>query len=459
MLLILSDKNDQFFLLKHVLSYIRIKMMILFFYNLLFPIVFIFFIPGMVVKLIKRGGSKENYPERFGIFSFNKKKKIESFSKNSPIWVHSVSVGETQLAIEFIKKWQQQYPKRNFIISTTTTTGQELAIKKAPENIPVFYCPVDFKWFVRKTIRLVNPSMLVIFETELWPNLIVEASKYGAKPVQVNARISDHSFKNYKRFRHFIAPFMSKLSISCAQTELDAKRLRTICPSLSTIQTGTMKFDQEVPGIPPEVDLSKYLGEMNHNKVLLAASTHPGEEELIISAFKNIKSRFTNLRLIIIPRHAERGAEVAKDLKENGISYFRKSNNNKYGKEPLDCLLADTTGEMLKFINCSDIIIMGKSFAGQNEGHNIIEPAIFGKPVITGEKMKNFKFVAETMQKNNAILSVKDEELEAALSNLLNEPEQRKNLAENAKNTVLSHKGATQKTINILEQLLEDRKD
>lgn len=424
------------------------------FYNLFFPLIFLLFIPGIVYKYIKRGGVKDTYSERFALFSEAKKQELSSILGRR-IWIHAVSVGETQLAIDFIHAMRNSNAKYSFIISTTTTTGQELAQNKLKNIATIIFCPIDYFILVKRTFDFVRPELLIIFETEIWPSMIYEAHRRGIKVAQVNSRISDHSFKGYRRFAAFISPFLSLLDVSCAQTEADLQRLRIICPSLNVVKTGTMKFDQKVPDNLPEIKLDEIFGEGSF-LYLLAASTHPGEEKFIIGIYKNLLNSFKNLRLIIVPRHAERGNEIVDELKTLGISYFRRSNKSSGGGSEILCLLADTTGEMLSFMKSSDIVIMGKCFAGNDGGHNVIEPALLGKAIVTGKELSNFRFVMKIMLESNALIGVTDSELESALRNLLENPEERKKLGEVAMATVSQHIGATQRTIAEIEKLIKN---
>jgi 3-deoxy-D-manno-octulosonic-acid transferase len=424
--------------------------MTMFLYNLILPFAFLFFLPGLIIKLIKRDGHKDTYLERFGIFSDEVKGRLKNLTY--PVWVHAVSVGEAQIAVSFIKQWKESNPEINFVLSTTTTTGQTLGRQNSPEGVTVIFCPIDFSWAVKKVLKMLQPKVLVLFETEIWPNLIYESSKFGTKVVQVNARISDNSFKGYKRFRYFINPFLSKLTVSCAQTQLDAERLKGICQSLHVELTGNMKFDQKIPENFLDLKLDETFGD-SKRRILLAASTHPNEEKLVSEIFKKLELEFSDLRLVLIPRHAERGDDVASILKELKIPFHQRTNNKKV-KGQIKCLLADTTGEMVSFINNAEIVIVGKSFTGNDEGQNIIEPALMGKAVIVGSQLRNFRQVLDIMLKKNAILSVSDDELENAIRELLEDPERCKKLGATAKVTVTEHIGATQRTIDIVKKFL-----
>jgi len=409
----------------------------------------IFFLPGLIYKLIWRPGYKTTFAERFAIFSSEQKKLLTSVDR--PVWVHAVSVGETMVALALIKKWKGKNPSRRFVLSTTTTTGQELARSKAPKDLPVFFCPLDFILFVKRTLRLVNPSMLVILETEIWPSLISEAGKYG-KVVLVNARISDRSVKGYLKFKNFFRPLLSHFDLICAQSENDCSRFLSIAPEVNVKVSGNIKFDQEVSSTMPDLDLSEVFGSSN-STILLAASTHPREEKLIAETYLKLKKDFANIKLVIVPRHSERGSEIASTLSDLKITFHRRSLKATPEKNNLDCLLADTTGELLAFIKKSDIVIMGKSLAGHDEGHNLIEPALLAKPIITGAVITNFRFVLNALLEKNAVFTVDaDEKLEDTLRQLLENPSLCEETGKRALEAISVHKGAADKTIELIEK-------
>ena len=423
-----------------------------FIYNLIFPLAFIFFIPGMIIKLIRRPGYKKTFMERFAVFSPDKEIYLGEY--HGAIWVHAVSVGESVIATALIEKWQKTDPKKKFVLSTTTTTGQELARKKVPPGVEVIYCPIDFVFFVRKVLRLLKPSMLLIFETEIWPNMIAEAKISGAKVALVNARMSDHSSRGYYRWRYFFRPLLNKFDLIGVQTLQDKERYASVAPDANIEVTHNMKFDQEIPADFKSIDLSAYFGAGEH-QILLAASTHPGEEKLIASVFSEIKNDFPELRLVIVPRHAERGSEIVKILNEQQLSFRRRSEDNGSAVKNVDVLLADTTGEMLSFMDSADVVIMGKSLAGQNEGHNIIEPALLGKAIVCGNVLKNFRYILNIFKDNNALITIDcDEQLADVLKELFKDKKRREALGSKAQQVVNTQQGATNNTIKSLEAIL-----
>ena len=423
---------------------------LLFFYNLVLPLGFIFFVPGLLWKLWRRPGWKKTFGERFACYSKERKAELEAY-KNG-IWIHAVSVGESVIALALCKKLRACYPDLPIVISTGTTTGQELVRKQLPDGARAIFCPMDFLWMVKKVLRMLKPEMLVIFETEIWPNLIVQAAKQGVKTALVNARLSDHSAKGYTRFKFFFAPLLAKFDVIAAQSEGDKERFMLVSPQAKVQNCGNLKFDQSVPADLQAIDLAGYFGEGDY-KVILGASTHPGEEAVIAASYKELYAKNDKLRLVLIPRHAERGEEVMQTLAKLEIGAARRSNDSRCGEKIL-CLLADTTGEMLKFMKSADVVIMGKSIAGHDEGHNLIEPALLKKAIVTGSVLRNFRFLLQVLTSKNAIKTVTaDNELTAVLTELLENDDLRNELGNKAFAAISEHSGATDKTLAALDKL------
>ena len=418
----------------------------LFFYNLFFPVVFLFYLPGLIVKYIRRPGYKATYRERFGIFGAARRRELKEW--RGAVWLHAVSVGETNLTLPLLKAWAEAEPDRKFILSTTTTTAQEIARSKTdPARVKVIFCPIDWCFFVWSAMRLIRPSKLVIFETELWPQLISSAKRSGAKLMLANTRISDHSFRGYRRFRFVIAPMLRKFDRICAQTELDRERLLAIAPGIESRVSvcGNIKFDQAPPA-GDGADFPALFGEQGIT-VLLAASTHSPEEPLILDAFLALRKEFPALRLVLVPRHAERGNDIEKMIRDRNLSYHRRSNGTG-DKQGFAVLLADTTGELARLIKGADLVIMGKTLAGNDEGQNIIEPAVMGKPVVCGRQLKNFRQALDALVKGDAVLRVmKDDELVGALRSLLADPVKRRELGERARAVMQKSRGALEKIL------------
>ena len=418
-----------------------------FIYNCLMPLVFLFFLPRLILKYRSRGGWKDTYGERFARFG-SRTAELKEF--RGAIWIHAVSVGETIVALSMIRRYLERFPERRFVISTTTTTGQDVARSNLPENTAVIFCPLDFPWMVKRTLDLLRPAQLVIFETEIWPNLIRLAKKQAVPVTLVNARLSDKSARGYRKLRGFFGPLLRDFDLILAQSENDAERFRSVSPDAAIKNGGNLKFDQKLPVLDGENILLPYVGE---GTVILAGSTHPGEEELIVRCFKELKSSFPDLKLVIVPRHAERGKDIAHMLEIEKCTYACRSVKS-FPEEKVDVLLADTTGEMLNFMKDADIVIMGKSFAGHDEGHNLIEPALLAKPIVTGSVLRNFRFLLNVMNEAQAVITADDESLTGVLRDLLADPEKRRALGQKACSVIGANGGAVDRAVDAIENLL-----
>ena len=419
-----------------------------FIYNCFMPLVFLFFLPKLIIKYRSRGGWKDTYGERFARFGI-RTEELKEF--RGAIWIHAVSVGETIVALTMIRRYLERFPERRFVISTTTTTGQDVARSNLPDNTTVIFCPLDFPWMVRRALDLLRPSQLVIFETEIWPNLISLAEKRNIPVSLINGRLSDKSARGYRRMKLFFAPLLNKFDQILAQSDSDAARFLSVAPKAAVRNGGNLKFDQKLPVLDSENILRPYIGD---GTVLLAGSTHPGEEELIVRCFKELKTQFPELKLVIVPRHAERGKDIAMMLEYEKCSCVRRSVKG-FPDEKVDVLLADTTGEMLNFMKDADIVIMGKSFAGHDEGHNLIEPALLAKPVVTGTVLRNFRYLLNIMNEAGAVVTADDESLSGVLRDLLADPEKRRALGQKACSVIGANGGAVDRAVEAIESLMK----
>ena len=427
----------------------------LFIYNLLFFVGFLCFLPSLIIKYKKRPGHKKTYAERFGIFSAERRKELKDFAPD--IWLHSVSVGETILALSFIKVYRKHHPDVKIVISTTTTTGQELARSKCDELTKVIFCPVDSYGAVKRTLNLLNPKKLIILETELWPNMIYQSKKRGMQVILINSRLSDRSVKGYRKAKCFFRPLLMQFDLISTQSEMDAERLLSIAPEANVINNGNMKFDQQIPTSLPNAELEKFFGaDAKSYRYLLGASTHPDEEALIAESYLKLKEKFPELRLMLIPRHAERGNDIAEILQNKNISFLRKSTLSadfSGGNSDIQCLLADTTGEMLKFMNVADVVVMGKSLAGQDEGHNLIEPALLKRTTVCGPELKNFRFLFDLLKDADGIGICNDKTLTETLDKILSDKDYADSLRINAYNAVIANAGAAERTVECMDKI------
>jgi len=430
--------------------------MFLLFYSILFPIIFLCYLPFYLVHIFRRGGLTRDYWERFALFTKEKRARLKAL--DHPVWIHAVSVGETVAAVTFIRTWRQRHPQQAIVFSCGTSTGFATAQAKLPKDVVCIYCPIDCFFAVMRTMHAVRPSMLVIFEVEIWPNLIAGARRNGAKVVLVNGRMSDRSSRGYARWKWIFAPILRKFNALCVQTEADKARIERIIGSDSRLHVcDTMKFDQvpDVENADKAQALAEAFGSGSH-VVFTAGSTHPGEEELVCDAVKELRPDHPELRMVLVPRHCERAAEVARVVESRGLTwaFSKRDAGTPAPTVPVDVLIVNTTGELMNFYGASDIAYVGKSLAGQTGGHNIIEPAIFGKAILHGLHMENFRAVAEIFRDAEAAVEVKKEEdFTPALRELVEHTAHREEMGRRARKVVDRYRGAIARTLDVIDSL------
>ncbi len=429
-------------------------------YNLLFPLVYLLYFPFYLRKLIRRGNWRRGFWERFAVYAATKKARLRSLQ--GPVWIHAVSVGETVAALSFIRIWQDRNPKQRFVLSTTTSTGQQVARKKAPDGVEVIYFPMDFLPCVNHALTVINPCQIVLFEVEVWPNLICAASRRNIPVSLVNCRMSDNSSAGYAKHKWFFGRVFGRLSRIAVQTAKDAERVGAVLGSRDQVTVcGTMKFDQ-VPDRQGE-DVNELLDRIfpAERLVFCAASTHAPEEAIMTRVTKHLAASHPEFRIILVPRHQERTAEIEAILQEELIDYVLLTQLRDTVEDPqVRMLVVNTTGELMSFLAASDIVFVGKSLAdyGGDGGHNIIEPAIFGKPILHGPAMENFRDVVKIFQEESSALQVADEaEFQTVLERLVSDPGEREAMGRASRQTVEQHRGAVDKTIGLLCQIPRDR--
>ena len=420
-------------------------------YNLLFPILFILYLPFYLVHIFKRGGLTREYWQRFGFFDAETKRKLAALENK--VWIHAVSVGESVAAVTLIRAWQKAHPQDNIVFTCSTATAFDTIRKKNLAGVTALYCPIDFWFAIRNALKVISPNTLIIFEVEIWPNLIRQAAKRGVKVCLVNGRMSDKSSRGYAKWSCVFKPIFACFSTICVQTEEDARRVERVTGSRDRIQVcDTMKFDQ-VPDVGA-ADVTPVLDEAfgkGPRLTFVVGSTHPGEEALVADAFVALKPKYPQLKMVLVPRHCERADEVGQLLTAKGLTW-RLLKNQPAPPSNVDVLLVNTTGELMNFYGAADIAYVGKSMAGQEGGHNIIEPAIFGKAIIHGPHMENFRAVAAIFKERNASVEIPDEaSFTPMLDKLLAAPDELKALGERARATVDRYRGAIERTIHAID--------
>lgn len=375
-----------------------------------------------------------------------------------PVWVHAVSVGEVMASVPFIREIQTTLPDQPLYVSTVTETGFQTATANLKHVDAIFYFPFDFPFIVRKAVSRINPKLFIALETEIWPNLLRELGKRNIPSLIISGRISSVSFKRYYFFRWFFKRVLENVSCFCMQTENDAARITRMgaLPERVTV-SGNIKFDQQIPAITRE-QKSRLYTELNistRQKVFIAGSTHKGEEETVAAVYGMLREIFPDLVLIIAPRHPERFAEVETLLKSRGIDFIKKTGLAGTGTVP-GVVLLDTIGELSKLYSISTIVFVGGSLVPVG-GHNVLEPAVFAKPVIFGPHMDNFEEISRILLAGKAAFQVSDTQdfFEKALR-LLQDDALREQTGQNAFNVITENSGAIKKSMAAMERFLSN---
>ncbi len=428
-------------------------------YNLLFTIFFVLASPYYFFRMQRRGNWQRGFAQRFGRFDSKFKQAI---TNRQTLWMHAVSVGEVGVCTQLIRALEPRLPNLKIIVSTTTTTGMEELDRRLPSHVSRIYYPVDYKRCVSHALNTIRPEAIVLVEAEIWPNFIWKARDLRIPLFLVNARLSDRSFPRYKRLGFLFRRFFAAFAGVGAQTEADAVKLRELgCRPERVHVVGSLKFDAaklderriiDVPG------MLRQLGLPQTAKILVAGSTHPGEEALLADLFVRLRQRFQDLFLILVPRHFERSREVSRELQSRGIKFVYRtelSRTTQYPPNDVQCLLVNTTGELKYFYQQATLIFIGKSITAQG-GQNPIEPGALGKPMVFGPNMQNFAEVARSFLAKDGAVQVRDAaQLEEALGNLLSDESRREALGQNALAVVRENLGAIDRTVDMIVKNLD----
>jgi len=417
-------------------------------YDLIFLIIAVIYLP---IYLFRRKFHR-GFFLRFGILP--KDLKLEQ-----PIWVHAVSVGEAMAVRGLVGELKKAYPEKKFFISTVTSTGNKIAESMARGSDFVTYLPLDFSFIVKGVINKIKPSLLILAETEIWPNLISYLARLNIPIVIVNGRISDSSFRGYLSIKFLLKPILNKINSFCVQTQRDAQRLIRLGVSQDKIEiTGNMKFDfKDCTDLKKDyTDYKRKLSLGADEKLLVAGSTHSGEEGIILNIYKKLLDEFSYLKLLLAPRHPERAKEVEKMVLKNGFRPLRISQLS--GQKGIrafghSVFILDTIGQLMHYYAIADIVFVGGSLVKKG-GHNILEPASLGKPILFGPHMFNFRDIAELFLKNQAAILVHNpEELKEKIKDLLINAEKTRKFSQRALELILENRGATQRDLKLIRNL------
>jgi 3-deoxy-D-manno-octulosonic-acid transferase len=368
------------------------------------------------------------------------------------VWIHAVSVGEVLAVSGLVSELRRRYAQHRVVVSTTTDTGQKLAGQHFGEE-NVFYFPMDFGFAIRPYLRVLQPELIVIAETEFWPNFLRLAKASGARIAVVNARISDRSFPRYRRWRFLLSRVLRAVDLFTAQTDEDARRLREIgAPPERVHVSGNLKFDVPPPPMPPVIDkLRAALGVAG--PVMVCGSTMEGEERILLNAFEKLLASYPRAVMMLAPRHPQRFAEVARLLESRGTHFAKRSSWNG-GALSGHVLLVDTIGELAGLYSLADIAFVGGSLVPRG-GHNIIEPAQHGVAIVVGNHTENFRDIVGLFQSRDAVRVVSAAELSPVLMELISNPDVRAVLGRRGAETLRSQTGATERTVDALALLLD----
>ena len=379
------------------------------------------------------------------------------------IWIHAVSVGEVLTARALLPQLRERYPRYRLFLSTTTMTGQQVARTSLQYVDEIFYFPFDLRFVVNRTLRLVKPKMFIMMETEIWPNLLRACHRGGIRTVLVNGRISSRSYPRYRLARPFFRRVLAHVDRFCMQSEESARRIVEIgAEPERVVVTGSLKFDSlDLPGMTPATPADRgrnrvlrYFRISPDRPVIIAASTMKGEETPVLEAFQRIRARVPEVLLIVAPRKPERFEEVEQLARRGGWKVARRSELPVDAEPRQDIVVLDTIGELAQLYQVATAVFVGGSLVDQG-GHNILEPAVFGKPVVFGPYMQNFAEIARAFIDNDAAIQIRTgRELEHALMGLLTDPVRRARLGAAARALVEANRGARGKTMTAIARVL-----
>ncbi|MFA7172992.1 MAG: 3-deoxy-D-manno-octulosonic acid transferase [Kiritimatiellia bacterium] len=434
------------------------------FYNTVFTLLYLLLLPHFVLRMLRRGGYKERFWDRFGRLPSDVVQRL----KASPgrIWIHAVSVGEVFVAGQVMREMRRQAPAIQFLFSTTTSTGWTQAQKQIGAQDVLIYCPLDLSCCVQRVVKLVQPAALILTESEIWPNLIHCCAAAKVSIFLINARVSDRSAPRYVKLRWWFAPIFRMFTLIMAQSELDKRRLVAAGADAGRIQIcGSFKFDVAHRDLKKEEELRAWLdshGVTANKLILLGGSTWPGEDQILIDAYRALAPDYPQLRLVIVPRHFEKADAVEDNIARSGLICVRKSRDasSPEGDTSLmaSVLLADTTGELMGFYGLSQIVFVGKSLCAHG-AQNMIEPCMCGAAVLVGPHIENFRAVMSDLLEAHGVIQIAAEEmLLEQVELLLGDEQARRALGIRAAAVVTARKGVVERCAKQMLEIVKAKK-
>jgi len=437
-------------------------------YTILYTLGFVLLSPVFLHKMWKRGKYRENFWQRFGFYSNELRQQLTRVPSRTPsqrsprCWIQAVSVGEVNIATLFIGALQRKFPTLQIVLTTTTSTGYTLAYERLPQEVELLYFPQDFPSCARRAYDLIQPDFIVLMESELWPNHVWTGARRRVPMFLVNGRMSPRSRRGYRRLGWLFRRVFDKLELVCAQSPEDVDNFASVgVPRDRVHMTGNMKYDVSMPHADVQkvdpVQLLKQIGVSPAQPILVAGSTHPGEEEILFDVLTDLRRQFPQLFLVLVPRHVERAREVVDLARRQQIKFVLRSEITSQlapTAKPYDCLIVNTTGELKWFYKVATVIFVGKSLVGVG-GQNIVEAAASGHPVLFGPNMQNFRAIARQFVAEGACVQVPDaDSLCRAVQGLLENPSRRQEIVSAAQRVIQSNLGATQRCVELIASAL-----
>lgn len=435
--------------------------MIWFIYNCLFPFVFLLLLPRFLLRMWKRGGYRKGFLQRFGQYDPSIQVRLGSGRR---IWIHAVSVGEVQVALRFMRALRERRSGIAFILTTTTSTGHAVAGQHLAAEDVLLYFPIDLPWVMARVLKRLRPLALVLVEGEFWPNLLRQARRRGVPIMLLNGRMSEHSFRGYRKVRLLVAQVLKCFDLFCMQSEEDARRMRGVGADTGKIQVmGSAKYDvTEIASGDSDPVRAGLLraGFAPDARWLVGGSTWSGEENILLDIYKKLRVRDPSARLVLAPRHAERRQEVKDAIRKLGLTEtaWSEVRNARVNPSPAgEVLLVDTTGELKHFYALATVIFVGKSLTAHG-GQNVIEAAVFAKPILVGPYTENFAAVIADFLAADALIQVPDASgLERAVAELWTDSQACRAYGRRAEQVVRAKAGAVRASAECLLSLLNSR--
>lgn len=412
-------------------------------------------LPWMMIKRMIAGTPREVFRQKLGVIP---QEILETMTGKPRIWVHGVSAGEVSAIHPLIRELRTQYPEACIMLSTGTESGQKVARERVPEASVCFYFPLDISWIVKRVVRRIQPDLCIVAETELWPNFLRIVKKEGANAMLANGRISERSFQRYRKTRFFWMGVLDHFDVLSMIRVQDGERIIAMGANpVKVFVNGNCKFDQAVFSADPihREEMKKLLKVEEDHKVLIAASTHEGEEEILLRVYLRIREKHPEVLLFLVPRHVERADRVEKLCGRYGMKdVVRRSQIDSQGRRGARIILWDIFGELFKLYSLGTVVFCGGSLIPRR-GQNILEPAAWGKVVLYGPSMEDFADARQLLESVGGGIGVRNEsELLHWCLHLLDHPQEGRNRGEAGREIVFAQRGAARRNLELARRLL-----